>query len=175
MFRSGKFVAEHVDSIAKKHIQPGGVDISVESIGTFRGSGVITDNGYKKAKTRKSKVNYDRDEDMALWRLGRGGYKVNYRERVSIPRGHIGLVFPRSRLLRNGAHLTTAIWDPGYEGVGCGHLQVSNTLKIEPGCRVGQFALAKIEDGDAGIYRGTHQHENTEDYCSGNDGGGDSE
>nr|WP_052833666.1 hypothetical protein [Staphylothermus hellenicus] len=44
-----------------------------------------------------------------ICRLSSGAYIVRYNEYVEIPNGYMGLVFPRSSLLRMGATIYTAV------------------------------------------------------------------
>lgn len=67
---------------------------------------------------------------------------------VIIPDGHIGIIFTRSSLNRNGAFLAPgALYDSGYEGPICSTLYVLNPngIFIEHGARIGSFALIKAE------------------------------
>ena len=50
------------------------------------------------------------------WSLPPGGYLVRYNEYVKIPKNTLGLVFPRSSLMRIGGMINTAVWDAGYAG-----------------------------------------------------------
>lgn len=93
--------------------------------------------------------------------LNPDSYVVRYNERISVPDDHVGLVFPRSRLIRNNNFLSTAVWDSGYEGRGEGGLHINCTTFLEKGMRVGQFLLARANVMEQ--YDGSHQEENLED------------
>ncbi|MFW5900811.1 MAG: deoxyuridine 5'-triphosphate nucleotidohydrolase, partial [Halodesulfurarchaeum sp.] len=95
--------------------------------------------------------------DRAGYRLEPGGYILQYAEPVSIPAEHVGFVFPRSSLMRNGAMLNTAVWDAGYSGRGEGLLQVHSELILERGARVAQLVLAAADHD--GVYEGSYQGE----------------
>ncbi|MFW6448391.1 MAG: deoxyuridine 5'-triphosphate nucleotidohydrolase [Halobacteriota archaeon] len=151
MFRSGRFVAEHVDPVEPAQIQPNGVDISIASLASPQGGGSIERDG-KSIGSRRS-----HDPVDGRYEVQPGAYVVGYAERIAVPEGHVGFILPRSSLLRNGASLHTAVWDTGYEGRGEGLLTVGAPLQIEDGARIGQFVLAGADH--RGRYAGTYQGE----------------
>jgi len=98
------------------------------------------------------------------YRLYSGRYAIVYDERIQIPEGHVGRVYPRSRVMRSGLHLTSALWDQGYEGRGGGLLLVPRTLDyvdIQVGASLAQMVFEKA-DGVESTYDGTHQGERLE-------------
>lgn len=90
-----------------------------------------------------------------------GPYVVRYNEKISIPDDHVGFVWPRSRLIRSGNFLTSAVWDSGYEGRGEGGLHINCMTFIEKGMRLGQFVLARASVMNQ--YDGSHQGENIDE------------
>jgi deoxycytidine triphosphate deaminase len=76
---------------------------------------------------------------------------------VTIPEGYAGWVITRSTLNRNGLHITSGLYDSGYNGVMAGLLHVAHgPATIQRGSRVGQFLMFDAEtlstyDGDYGI------------------------
>lgn len=155
MFRSGRFVADHIDPTTDAQRQPNGVDLTLEAVFQQRGPGRIARDG--KAIGEREEITPDDDEN-AVYRLPPGGYVVRYGETVSIPEGHIGFIYPRSSLLRNSCMLNTAVWDAGYEGKGEGLLEVHHDVELEAGARIAQIVLA--EAGHEGTYDGSYQGEN---------------
>ncbi len=157
MFRSGAFVADHLSPVESAQVQPNGVDLTVAAIHEQRDSGWIG----REDKTVGSRTRIEPDEVgeqvPPTYYLEPGGYVVEYGEQVSVPREHLGLVFPRSSLLRNACTLETAVWDAGYEGRGEGLLIVHSDIAIEQGARVGQFVLAAADH--EGTYDGDYQGE----------------
>lgn len=152
MFRSGSFVASNVTPVDADQVQPTGVDLTLDAVFTPAGAGRIDLDGT---------VVGDRDavepaEDG--YRLPTGAYVARYGEVVAVPSGHVGFVYPRSSLMRNGCMLHTAVWDAGYEGQGEGLLQVHHPIELEVGVRVGQLVLARA--GQTGAYDGQYQGEN---------------
>ena len=163
MFRSGAFVADHVEPTADEQVQPNGVDLTAEAVLRQVEPGRIGREG-KEIGSREPvapAAGEATDEaEPATWRLSPGGYVLQYAETVRIPEGHVGFIYPRSSLLRNSAMLHTAVWDAGYEGRGEGLLEVTHDLDLEDGARVGQFVLARADHETT--YDGSYQGERTE-------------
>ncbi len=93
--------------------------------------------------------------------LGPGTYFIRYNEYVKIPNGYMGLAIPRSSLIRMGATIYTAVWDPGYEGRGAGMLVVFNPygIRLEKGVQVAQLVLFKMSGETKHYYRGVFKGE----------------
>lgn len=155
MYRSGRFVADHVEPTTDAQIQPNGVDLTLDAVFEQREPGRIGRDG---------KTVGDRDpvstvsEGADAYRLSPGGYVVRYGETVSIPEGHVGFIYPRSSLLRNSCMLNTAVWDAGYEGKGEGLLEVHHEIELEAGARIAQIVLTEADHEDT--YDGSYQGEN---------------
>jgi deoxycytidine triphosphate deaminase len=154
MFRSGRFVADHIDPLAASQVQPNGVDLTVEAVLEQVEPGRID---------REGKTIGDRrplDADDGVYTLTPGGYILQYAETIRIPDGHVGYLYPRSSLMRNSCMLNTAVWDAGYEGRGEGLLEVHHELELERGSRVAQLVLAEADHEDT--YDGSYQGERVE-------------
>jgi len=151
MFRAGSFVADHLDPVTPEQVQPNGVDLTVDAILEPSERGRIGRDG-KHVADRES---IDPDGDAYV--LPAGGYIARYGETVRIPDGHVGFVYPRSSLMRNGCMLHTAVWDAGYEGRGEGLLVVHRDVEIEPGARIAQLVFAEANHDDT--YDGSYQGE----------------
>jgi dUTP pyrophosphatase len=172
MFKSGKFVAEHLrphdgGELDDKQIQPNGVDLTIDKILEYRGSAFMGDGEYSKPTRSEaptvpvselggsSDVIFDSDE---VYQLPPGGYVVVYDEEIiEIPDAHVGFVWPRSRFLRCSSHLTSAVWDTGYSGRGEGGLITTQPMFVEPEMRIGQMTFARADNFES--YDGTHQGE----------------
>ncbi|MFW5965499.1 MAG: deoxyuridine 5'-triphosphate nucleotidohydrolase [Halodesulfurarchaeum sp.] len=162
MFRSGSFVAEHLDEVEPGQVQPNGVDLRVEAILEPSEPGRIRTDGKRIGKREpRPEVPLGGDIDRPGYHLDPGGYVLQYAETVRIPLEHVGFILPRSSLMRNGAMLNTAVWDAGYEGKGEGLLQVHHEIEIETGARVGQLVLASADH--EGVYEGSYQGERLEE------------
>lgn len=93
-----------------------------------------------------------------LYELLRGYYVVRYNEYVRVPEDSLALAIPRSSLIRSGACLFTAVWDPGYEGRGYGLLVVYNEfgIKIRKDAQIAQLVYMKMSEKSVKPYRGTY-------------------
>ena len=155
MFESGPVVAEHVTPVEPEQVQPNGVDLTVVAIEEPIDAGRIGIDG-KAIGDRQPVTPTEVTDETEIYYLPPGGYIVRYGETVSIPGGHVGFVYPRSSLLRNGCMLHTAVWDAGYSGQGAGLLTVHHDVELERGARIGQLVLATgaHEDTYDGDYQG---------------------
>ena len=151
MFRAGEFTATHVRPTDAEQVQPNGVDLRLADILTQRAPGRIEIEN----KTIGARESLTAQEDV--FTLDPGGYIITYAERIAIPDGHVGFVYPRSSLLRHSCMLNTAVWDAGYEGRGEGLLQVHYPIELERGSRIAQFVLAEAANNST--YNGGYQHE----------------
>lgn len=154
---SGKFVAQYLNDgdVPEEQVQPNGVDLTVGDI--YRTSGVaeFTESGYNKPDRILIEPRPD-----GYYQLYTGQYPIVYGEKVEIPDGYVARVYPRSRLMRSGLHLTSALWDQGYEGIGEGLLRVPQSIdrvQIAEGLPIAQMTFISAEDADT--YEGTHQEE----------------
>jgi len=152
VFRSGQFVADQLGDLARAQVQPNGVDLTLGAVFEQTTPGRIG--------TDSKTVGERREIEPADggYRLAPGGYVVRYAERVHIPEGHVGFLYPRSSLLRNSCMLDTAVWDAGYEGCGEGLLEVYHPVELEAGARIAQLVLA--DAAHEGVYEGSYQGEN---------------
>ena len=154
MFKSGRFVAERLDELTEAQIQPNGVDLTLGAVYEQVEPGHIGREGKSVGDRREV------ESEDGVYALDAGGYIVEYGDRVVIPEGHVGFLYPRSSLLRNSCMLDTAVWDAGYEGRGEGLLEVHHPIELEAGARIAQLVLA--EAAHEGTYEGSYQGENIE-------------
>lgn len=159
MFKSGAFVAEHVSDTRAGQIQPNGVDLTLDRVQEPLDAGRITRGG-KTVGKRQAVASAEINDEGEIFYLPPSEYIVRYGEVVRIPAGHVGFVYPRSSLLRNGCMLHTAVWDAGYEGRGEGLLVVHHDIELEREARIGQLVLA--EAGHTDTYDGTYQGEGSD-------------
>ncbi len=152
MYRSGRFVAEHIAPTTDDQVQPNGVDLTLETVYKQQERGRISTDG--KTVGERSVL----EPTAETYSLEPGGYIVRYAERIQIPDGHVGFLYPRSSLLRNSAMVNTAVWDAGYEGRGEGLLQVHHPIELEQGARIAQLVLAEADHETS--YEGSYQGEN---------------
>ena len=133
-----------------------GIRLRIDKIFRFRSGGRLSKDAKSLPEIEEIKL------INGLYRLSPGGYRVRYMEYVRVPPNCIALAIPRSSLLRMGAVLYTAVWDPGYEGRGEGLLEVLNPhgIEIERGAQVAQLVFIALDRATKRIYRGTYFREN---------------
>tara|TARA_B110000858_G_C17808691_1_gene479544 strand:- start:4101 stop:4622 length:522 start_codon:yes stop_codon:yes gene_type:complete len=134
-------------------LQPNAVDVRVDKMFRLKDETfVITD----KEKTHRGSEEIKPDS-RGMFCLEPGVYEIIMENIVTIPQGYAGWVITRSTLNRNGCHITSGLYDSGYQGVMAGLLHVAHgPAAIEKGARVGQFLFFESEtlgmyDGDYGI------------------------
>jgi len=154
VFISGEEIAKFMKGVDKTQVQPAGVDITVDEVYTFDSPGELDFSNEKRRVPKGRKLDF---EDKLHLKMG--SYRVTYRESIKMPEDAIGLVLPRSSLMRMGATLISALWDPGYHGRGQGLLIITNPhgLILHKKVRIGQIVLIKGEK--AGKYQGSYQGE----------------
>ena len=80
------------------------------------------------------------------WLLYAGVYDIIMNEGCKIPADRVGLVRQRSSLMRNGAIITSSIFDPGFETDNVGtYMIVFETIFIEQDARVAQMYFHECE------------------------------
>lgn len=149
--RSGSFIARWVDPVSSEQIQPNGVDVRCQQLFTITSPAHIGADGTTPGG--RQELAWPADDLLPA-----GAYVVRYKETITIPPGHIGQVFPRSSLLRNGATLFSALWDQGYSGRGEALLVLWAPMHLPPLARIGQLVLYPAVDTDG--YQGQYQGEN---------------
>ena len=107
-------------NIDEKSIDCAGIKLHLDKVFAFRGKGAILKETKSLAEVEEVKpIN-------GIYKLPQGAYKIRYKEIVKVPPNAMALAIPRSTLLRCGATIFTAVWDPGYEGRGEGLMVVFN-------------------------------------------------
>ncbi len=145
--------------LGEGQFQPAGVDLTVSKIFEFADDGRIDyDNRERKISDAKE-IGFD---ENGYAHLKKGAYKIRYNEIVCIPKDAVAWVLPRSSLLRCGASLESAVWDPGYEGRGESLLVVYNEhgLKLKKNGKVGQMVFIQLVEEAKEGYNGAYQGEN---------------
>lgn len=92
------------------------------------------------------------------WFLSPGYYLIEWTEVVRIPDNAIGLISPRSTLVRIGGWICGAVWDRGYHGKGRSGLVLYNHLLFEQGTRLAQMIFINATKTGR-TYDGQYQHE----------------
>ena len=136
-------------------LQPSGFDLSLEGVEAYLGGGAVDFSNEERVIAETEKIMPDGDGWISL---GKGVYKVIYNEVVKMPLNVAAIARTRSTLLRNGAEVETAVWDPGYEGRSSSMLTVHNPhgLKLKVNARIAQlifFETGDVEKGYSGVYQ----------------------
>ena len=133
--------------------QPNAVDLRVAKILK------ISDNVFtidEDQKSHRGATEYEPWED-GYYYLYPGSYEVVMENIVDVAEGEAGMVITRSTLNRNGVHITTGLYDSGYNGVMAAVMHVTcGLMRIKPGTRIGQYLCFDAEtlsmyDGSYGL------------------------
>lgn len=145
--------------LSDSQFQPAGVDFTVKEIHEIISAGVIDFDNSKRKLSETNKLEFDANGEV---HLARGCYKIIYNEYVSIPQDCIALAFPRSSLLRCGADVHCAVWDPGYHGRSESLLVVENAqgITLAKNAKVCQLIFVKLEKMAKESYSGVYKGEN---------------
>jgi dUTP pyrophosphatase len=140
------------------HVQPAGVDLSLDAVWRFEGRGSLGRANAARYLPARGELTFGGDGWLEL---EPATYGIRYAEWVEVPIDCGGLCFPRSSLLRMGVHVPTAVWDPGYAGRGEGLLSVSNPygMRVQRGARIAQLVLFALTEAASSGYSGRYQHE----------------
>ncbi len=149
-----------IKKLGQEQIQPAGVDLTVQNIQSFEKIGRLSVSNTNRVVPEKNILQPDAE---GFYHLPIGSYMLRYQERIEIPLDAIGLVFPRSSLLRMGATIYTAVWDPGYKGQGMGLLNVIHPVAIQKGARIAQLVLIRMETPSPEGYQGVYNNEKAEE------------
>jgi dUTP pyrophosphatase len=146
-------------------LQPAGFDLSAAAVARFGGTGELDFANLKRRLPELEELPWQvdaRESDPRGLLLEAGAYLVTYNEEISVPPDCAGIVLPRSSLMRCGAVLHSALWDPGYRGRGQGLLTVYSPLFLHKDARIGQFVLLALETAAQQLYSGRYQGDNLE-------------
>ena len=144
-----------VSADSGKQEQPAGYDVSVNTIHSFP-KDQITLSIVKSENSVLQEVPLEGD----FYELsGPGAYFVTLNEITTIPRDAIGILLPRSTLLRNGLDVRTALFDPGYSGQPKVMLVCHRPARIQKFSRIGQLVIIKSDKEFTSQYAGQYQGE----------------
>jgi len=152
----GNLVREFIDAV---QFQPAGVDLTLSKVFRYSSAGRVDFDNRERKLSDTEEVEYDEGEYVFL---PKGSYKVRYNEVVSVPEDAVAFVYPRSSLLRCGASIETAVWDPGYEGRGESLLTVQNEhgIYLKKNSRIVQMVFFRTSGRPAEKYSGKYMGEN---------------
>ncbi len=140
-----------------KQLQPAGFDLTLRSVHVFESGGTIDFDNTRRVIPQWKELPFRKDSSVFL---DPGAYVVSFNEIVNIPLNLVAIAKPRSSLLRSGATVSTAVWDPGYRGRSKALLVVYNShgLTLYKNARIVQLIFIKLTgevlEGYAGVYQG---------------------
>ena len=138
-------------------LQPTGFDITLHHIETYTTQGTADYSNQERVIAETTPLEPDSE---GWYILPPGAYKVVYNEIVNMPLDVAAIARTRSTLLRNGAALATAVWDPGYRGRSSSLLTVHNPhgTHLKRDARIAQLIFFKTDTVQKG-YSGAYQNE----------------
>jgi dUTP pyrophosphatase len=153
MIEENHVISGHIN--LDKQIQPSGFDLSLKEILIYENFGAVDFSNEERVIANTKKIIPDPN---GWYKLSKGCYTVVYNEIVRMPLNVVAIARPRSTMLRNGATVETAVWDPGYQGRSSSLLIVYNPfgLKLKKNARIAQlifFNTDRVEQGYTGIFQ----------------------
>jgi dUTP pyrophosphatase len=143
---------ENVDSGEQK--QPAGYDVTISKAYSYSESTYLLSI----AKTENSELKEVYPKG-GYFDLPPGQYLIELNEITTIPKDAIGILFPRSTLLRNGLDVRSALFDPGYSGQPKVMLICYRRARVQRFSRVGQLVLIRSDREFSKQYSGNYQGE----------------
>jgi len=136
-----------------------GLELTLQKIERFSSPGSLAFDNKERVLPQTEHMDFDSDGWISL---SPGAYLVTFNEIVSIPKDAAALARARSTLLRCGAALETALWDPGYRGRSQSLLVVHNLagLRLKKNARMMQIVFFRLEKEAEKVYSGRYQGEN---------------
>lgn len=136
-----------------------GVELTLQRVERFASAGAVAFDNKDRQLPETKAVEFDGSGWVFL---EKGAYQVTFNEIVSIPKDAAAFARPRSSLLRCGASLETALWDPGYRGRSQSLLVVHNPqgLRLKKNARLLQLVFLRLDKEAEKTYAGRYQGEN---------------
>jgi len=143
----------------KTQTQMCGMELTVQKIERFKSAGAIAFDNIERELPETEQMDF---EQSGWIDLPAGAYLVTFNEIVNVPRDAAALARARSTLLRCGASLETALWDPGYRGRSQSLLVVYNScgLRLKKNARLMQLIFLRLGKEAEKVYSGKYQGEN---------------
>ena len=153
-----QLVSGYVD--LDKQLQPSGFDLSLGEVHAYAAGGSVDFSNRERRIAQTAPLQPDSE---GWYELPQGCYLIVYNELVRMPLNLVAIARARSTLLRNGAAVETAVWDPGYQGRSSSLLVVHNPsgIMLKRNARVAQLVFFRTDEVGEG-YSGVYQHERIE-------------
>ena len=141
-------------------IQPNGIDLTVDKVFKLVTEAILssTKATCEDAELQQYRAAHYHGIQDEGWVLNSGYYVIEWTETVRIPDNVIGLINPRSTLIRSGGTIHGALWDRGCYGKGRSGLMLHNSLLIEQGTRLAQLIFIHATKTNQ-AYEGRYMHE----------------
>ncbi len=138
--------------LSEQEVDCAGIKLTLAEVYSFKSTGSLGNS------TRKLPEVAEIPPRNGVFELPQGAYRAVYGEVVEVPEDCLALAIPRSSLMRCGAIIFTAVWDPGYKGRGEGLLVVFNPhgIVLEKGVQIAQLVYIKLTRKTKKIYRGQY-------------------
>ena len=151
------FVQSMIDS--ETQTQMCGMELTLQKIERFTSAGAVAFDNKERVLPQTEPMDFDQSGWIDL---AAGSYLVTFNEIVNIPKDAAALARARSTLLRCGASLETALWDPGYRGRSQSLLVVYNPqgLRLRKNARLMQLVFMRLGKESEKLYAGKYQGEN---------------
>ena len=136
-----------------------GMELTLQKIERFTSAGAVAFDNIERVLPETEPMAFG----ASGWiDLAAGAYLVTFNEIVNVPRDAAALARARSTLLRCGASLETALWDPGYRGRSQSLLVVYNPqgLRLKKNARLMQLVFLRLGKEAEKVYSGKYQGEN---------------
>lgn len=139
-------------------LQPAGFDLTLREVRAFRDSGYIDLSNERRRISETMLLPFD---DRGRVHLPKGAYLVVFNEKLNLPLDVAAIARPRSSLIRSGATVETAVWDPGYRGRSKALLLVFNEsgITLERNARLVQLVFLRVTGDVVKGYDGAFQGE----------------
>ena len=154
--KSISFVTE---TLGESQVQPCGIDMTLKEVHSLSDAGEIDFDNSKRNISKSFALAFDSSGKLLL---KPGCYKIIYNEYVSVPIDACAFGFPRSSLLRCGADVRCAVWDPGYHGRSESLLVVNSPhgITLHKNAKVMQLVFVRLESAAHKGYAGQYKGEN---------------
>jgi len=139
-------------------LQANGFDLTLRDVAMLESAGKIAVANSQRVVSELAPLVFDGLDSIELFP---GTYIITYNEIVHLPSNIMALGRPRSRLLRCGVSVGTAVWDAGYSGRSQSLLVVYNPrgFRLQRNARIVQLVFLRLTQKTEG-YRGAYQKEN---------------
>ena len=154
-----KSISFITETIGEGQLQPCGVDMTLREVHALSEAGAVDFDNSKRKISKSAALAFDAEGKI---HLPVGSYKIIYNEYVSVPIDACAFGFPRSSLLRCGADVRCAVWDPGYHGRSESLLVVHNAhgITLYKDAKVMQLVFVRLESAAHKGYEGQYKGEN---------------